>query len=122
MDNAAINAYWRDLSTILSVYVLTAALFFKHKAYKNEKEFRLLQLYRSDVTPPDVKRRYRKYEVVKYREFDWRGIKAGALKRIIVGPAADPGKGARFAEDCLAATNAGGVKVTSSGIPYRAIS
>jgi hypothetical protein len=121
LGRATINAYMRELGARLSQHVLTAALFFKHKAYKNEKEFRFLQIYMADVTPPDVKRRYRSYEIVKYREFDWRRIKASALKRIIVGPATDRGKGTRFAEDCLVAFGAGAVKVTPSSIPYRAV-
>ena len=101
---------------------MLAALFFKHKGYKNEAEFRFLQLYGANATPPDVRRRYRAYEFVKYREFDWRRLNAGALKQIVVGPAADPRKATRFAEDCLAAFNAGKVNVTLSEIPYRAVS
>jgi hypothetical protein len=122
LDGPIINAYMRELGARLSLHVLTAALFFKHKAYKNEKEFRFLQIYRADVTPPDVKRRYRSYEIVKYRVFDWRRLEATALKRIIVGPAADRRKGTQFAEDCLGAFNIGGVQVTPSSVPYRAVS
>jgi hypothetical protein len=68
-----------------------------------------------------VKRRYRSYELVKYREFDWRRVEAGALKRIIVGPAADRRKATRFAKECLAVFNPGAVEVTPSTIPYRAV-
>jgi hypothetical protein len=120
MDDASIKAYMTDLLSKLSMHILTAALFFKHKAYKNEQEFRFLKLFRYDVPPPDVKRRYRSYELVKYQEFDWRNVDAGALKRIIVGPAADRNKATRFANECLAGFNPGAVKVTESKIPYRA--
>jgi hypothetical protein len=100
---------------------LSAALFFKHKGYKNEKEFRFLQVFRADETPPELMQRFRSYEVVKYREFDWRLTTSGALKQIIVGPAADRHKAKRFAEDCLAAFNCGKVPATHSDIPYRAV-
>jgi hypothetical protein len=110
-----------ELSVELSVHALRAALFFKHEAYKNEREFRFLQVHRADVPPPEVKRRYRPYELVKYREFDWRRTQAGALKRVIVGPAADRGKATRFATECLAAFNGVAVEVTCSQIPYRAV-
>jgi hypothetical protein len=113
------SEYMRMLSSLLSVHAMSASLFFKHKAYKNEREFRFLQLYRADVVPPDIRRRYRAYELVKYRQFDWRAVDAGGLKQIIVGPAADFRKAGRFAEDCLAAFNPAWVDVVRSVIPYR---
>jgi hypothetical protein len=117
----AINPYMKNLSIKLALNALSAALFFKHKGYKNEKEFRFLQIFRTDETPPGVRQRYRSYEVVKHREFDWRRKSAGALKQIIVGPAADRHKGKRFAEDCLGAFNCAKVPITESDIPYRAM-
>jgi hypothetical protein len=124
MDGPTINAYMMDLSVSLSLHALRASLFFKHGAYINEKEFRFLQIYEAGTPLRNVKRRYRSYELVKYREFDWRCVAAGALKQIMVGPAADPTKGIRFAQDCLAEfhTPRGGVAVIPSGIPYRAVS
>ena len=121
MESATRNAYLKELSVTLSVHVLRAALFFKHEAYRNESEYRFLQIHRADVPPPEVKRRYRSYELVKYREFDWKRLQAGALKQIVVGPAADPAKATRFATDCLAACNVEDVEVVCSDIPYRAV-
>jgi len=121
MESASLHAYMKELSVTLSVHVLRAALFFKHEAYRNETEYRFLQIHRADVPPPEVKRRYRSYELVKYREFDWKRLQAGALKRIVVGPAADPAKATRFAADCLAACNVENVEVVRSEIPYRAV-
>ena len=57
---------------------------------------------------------------IRYREFDWRTI-TGALKQIIVGPAADRHKGKRFVEDCLAAFSREKVPIINSDIPYRAL-
>ena len=117
----AINPYMKNLFVKLTMYALSAALLFKHRGYKNEEEFRFLQVFKADETPPELMQRFRSDEVVKYREFDWRRTAAGALKQIIVGPAADRHKGKRFAEDCLAAFNYGKVPVTHSAIPYRAV-
>ena len=110
----------RELSVYLSVHVLYTALFFKHEAYRNEREYRFLELHRADV-PPEVKRRYRSYELVKYREFDWKRLQAGTLKRIVVGPAADRTKATRFATDCMATCHLGSVEIAYSEIPYRAV-
>ena len=121
LDSASINAYMKELSVSLSVHALRAALFFKHEAYKNESEYRFLQVHRADILPPEVKRRYRSYELVKYREFDWKRLQAGVLKQIVIGPAADRTKATQFAADCLAAFHGGTVQVACSQIPYRAI-
>jgi len=110
-----------DLYTWLTVYLLRAALFFKHAAYATEKEYRFLESYGADAQPPDVKLRARSYSLVEYREFDWRGVAAGALKRIVAGPAADHQEAARFATDCLRSCNAESVVIIRSGIPYRAV-
>jgi hypothetical protein len=116
----AIIPYMKALSIKLALNALSAALFFKHRGYKNESEFRFLQIFRADKPPPKLMQRFRSHEMVKYREFDW-GTIAGALKQIVVGPAADRHKGKRFAEDCLTAFNRDRVPVIHSEIPYRAL-
>lgn len=121
LSSRQINNYLRDLSINLSLYSLEAALYFKHKAYENEKEFRFLQISRSNIPAPNVKWRHQPYELVKYIEFDWRSLRPGALKRIVVGPAADQYKATRFVNDCLKAFHTGDVEVTRSEIPYRAV-
>jgi Protein of unknown function (DUF2971) len=121
LNGETIAAYMHQLAVKLLQNAVYASLFFKHEAYENEKEFRFLQVFSHGPSPPNLKQRFRTYELIKYREFDWRAIDAGALKQIIVGPAADRRKGERFAKDCLAAFNPGVVEVTPSGIPYRAV-
>jgi hypothetical protein len=110
----------KNLSIKLALNALSAALFFKHRGYENESEFRFLQIFRADEPPPELKRRFRSHEMVKYREFEW-GTIAGALKQIVVGPAGDRHKAQRFAEDCLTAFNRENVPVIHSDIPYRAV-
>jgi len=119
LTRSVINDYMHNLSVNLSVHVVQAALFFKHAAYDNEKEYRFMQLFRGDVPAPEVKRRLRRYELIKYREFNWRHLCPGALKRIVVGPAADRSKAHRFATDCLAAFHTGDIEIECSKIPYR---
>ncbi len=69
-----------QLTTLLRVHALHAAVHFKHEAYNNEKEYRFLEVHGGDQ-PPEVKLRVRRYSLIKYREFDWRTAAAGALKR-----------------------------------------
>jgi hypothetical protein len=92
LDSAIIDAYFRlvDLEMILqsgastvdiavlcthlTIYLLNVAIFFKHKAYENEKEYRFLQTYRADAQIAGVKWRPRRYSVVRYTEFDWKSV------------------------------------------------
>ncbi len=122
LGSSSINAYLQELSALLTVYALRAALFFKHEAYENESEYRFLQIHQGGPQPPpEVNRRYRSYELVKYRKFDWRQLGTEALKQIIVGPSADRPKATQFARDCLTAFHLGEVEILCSEIPYRAV-
>lgn len=121
LQSAAIDSFMTDLSVSLMTHTVNAALFFKHEAYDNEREYRFLQAYRHDAPPSEMKLRARRYSLIKYKEFDWRSVSAGALKRIVVGPAADHEKASQFARDCLRLCHAETVEITRSGIPYRAV-
>jgi hypothetical protein len=112
--------YMADLSVLLAMHVARSALFYKHEAYSNEKEYRFLQLHRADGSLPQVKFRSRPYSLVRYREFDWRGVAPQALKRIITGPSADQQRSIQFAKDCLREFHSGPVEISVSTIPYRA--
>jgi hypothetical protein len=89
LDRDATNEYMSDLSVNLSVPVLRSALFFKHNAYSNEREYRFLQLFMAGQGIPDLKYRARPNSLIRYREFDWRAVAPEALKKIVIGPAAD---------------------------------
>jgi len=121
LQSAAIGSFMTDLSVSLMTHMVNAALFFKHEAYDNEKEYRFLQAYRFDAPPIEMKLRAGRYSLIKYKEFDWRSVSAGALKGIVVGPAADHEKASQFAGDCLRLCHAETVAITRSGIPYRAV-
>jgi hypothetical protein len=116
MNSESITQYMVELSTRVSVNVLASALFFKHDAYRNEKEFRFLEIHSAgDTRPPEVKERSRGGTTVRYRELDWRRVCLEALKRIVVGPAADP----QMAHDHLAEFKVSDVSVEPSKVPYR---
>jgi hypothetical protein len=117
----ALHAYMMDLLVYHSMDVVRGIMFFKHEAYGNEKEFRFQELFRRDKPAPDVKYRRRGTSLVRYREFDWRKLAPGSLKKIVIGPAADRVKATRFARDYVAAFHADPDKVdiVYSKIPYR---
>jgi len=117
----ALHAYMMDLLVYHSMNVIRGVMFFKHEAYKNEKEYRFQQLFRHDKPAPAVKYRRRGTTLARYREFDWRKRASDSLKQVVIGPAADRVKAARFAKDCLAAfhPDANRVELVYSRIPYR---
>jgi hypothetical protein len=100
--------------------VLSVAVFFKRRAYKNEQEYRFEELSMTG-TVPDIKYRARPYTLIRYKEFDWRGAAPGSLKKIVVGPAsADSDKARQFSVDCLRRYHQEAVEICCSPIPYRA--
>jgi hypothetical protein len=121
LDSDILQAYMMELSVLVSLHTLRASLFFKHEAYRNEREFRFMQLHRADIVPPSVRLRARRSTLVKYRDFDWKSAAPAALTRIVIGPAADFDKAERFSKDCLNLFHSGKVNITRSTIPYRAL-
>ncbi len=119
--DAAINGYMEHLSVCFSVLVFWASLYFKHPAYLNEAEYRFLQIQRSDRPVEGVKYRSRPYSLVRYIEYNWRRFSPGALKEIIIGPAADRRRSETFARDCLhlIGIDETSVDIRFSSIPYR---
>ena len=107
-----------DLYAFLAIHALRTALVFKHEAYKNEKEFRFLEMHGADV--PEVKLKTRSYSLLRYREFDWRSAAPGALKQIVVGPAANYDRAFKFATDCLCSFHGTMIRPRRSKIPYAA--
>jgi hypothetical protein len=117
LENAAIRAYMSELSVSLSMHAVRAALFFKHEGYRHEQEYRFFQIFRADAPAPTVL--LRANPPVKYREFDWKAAAPTALRKIVVGPAADFDRGSQFATECLRKGNLVGIDIGRSTIPYR---
>ena len=112
-------AYRKQVCAALATRLLNAGLIFKHEAYSNEREYRFWQPHTEDTPVPGLRLKARPYSLVEYREYDWRSVAPAALKKIIVGPAADKQKAHLFAEDCLRSFHKGDVEIVFSGIPYR---
>ncbi|MGA9505323.1 MAG: DUF2971 domain-containing protein, partial [Terriglobales bacterium] len=114
--STAVQAEWY---TFLTLKALNAGLYFKHEAYSNEREYRFLEAHPSDQPVPGVKIRHRPYSLIRYREFNWRQLAPGALKQIVIGPAADRQQAHQFVGDCLRFFHSGTVRISRSNIPYR---
>jgi Protein of unknown function (DUF2971) len=121
MNSVALREYMGELLVLVWMHCLRAALFFKHEAYANEAEYRFLQIHMAGPHPAaEVKFRMRPYELVRYREFDWRVSANGAVSTILVGPAGDEAKASLFASECVRAFHSdSSVIVVPSRIPYR---
>jgi Protein of unknown function (DUF2971) len=118
----ALHAYMMNLLIAHALNGIRRIMFFKHEAYKNENEYRFQQLFRYGKPAPAVKYRQQPSSLVRYyREFDWRRSAPSALKKIVIGLAADRDKANRFARDCLTAFHADprSVELVYSNIPYR---
>lgn len=119
-DMHFVNQYMSELSVVFTLPILRSAIFFKHEAYKNEEEYRFLDLRQAGPVE-GLKFRTRPYALVRYREFDWKTAAPAALKKIVVGPAGDQVAAARYADACLRAFHpSASVNVSASAIPYKA--
>jgi len=115
-----INCYIRELLVRLLMLLFSSAIFFKHHAYSNEREYRFLSMHRAGPVP-DQKFRSRPHSLIRYREFDWKTVVGESLKEIVIGPAADPNLAFPFVRNCLHAYHPGtDIRVRQSDIPYRA--
>lgn len=95
--------FLRAVTLRLAQGCVNASVFFKHPAYKSEREYRFIQLHTYDNKLEAVKFRCKPYRLVRHMEYQWRDPAAIALKAVISGPAADPVTSRQFALDCLKA-------------------
>lgn len=95
------EAFHLQLSAQLALALYNISMYFKHTGYRNEREYRFLQVFAVGQPVPNLKRRTRPYTLVKYREFDWMSVAAESLVEIVIGPSADKRVAFEFADDCL---------------------
>lgn len=121
LSNPVINDYMKRLSIALGNSVFRAALYFKHEAYKAEREYRFLQVRAIDHPLNDLKYRARRHSLVRFTEFDWKEAHPDTLCEIVIGPAAPEESARSFIESCLASAGLerARVAVRHSKIPYR---
>jgi Protein of unknown function (DUF2971) len=124
LSNAALHDSIRNeclnrLCGWFSQNAMLASLYFKHVAYRNEKEFRLIHIDpRNEL---QVKYNLRPYSQIEYVEFDWKSVAPDALQGVRVGPdAGNQARAIQFARDCLTAFRYSDVTVKPSEIPFRA--
>lgn len=121
LSNAIINEFMKNLFISLGILILRAAVLFKHEAYKNEQEYRFLQIRGIHESVDDLGYRARLNSLIRFTELDWKTKDQHVLREIVIGPAADENSAKSFAQDCL---YVGGfdpdrVIIRKSGIPYR---
>lgn len=121
LNNMIINEFMKELSVVLGLHAIRASIFFKHKAYKNEEEFRFLQLRELNGSLEDLKQRVRNYSFIRFAEFDWMSKNQSVLREIFIGPAADQVAAKLFVQNCLRDNGFDEEKITikCSTIPYR---
>ena len=121
LSEEVISQFMQSLSVRLAASCFGISLYFKHKAYSNEQEYRFLQVYPADRMVPDLNFRSRPYSLVRYRDFDWKSIAAESVKEIIIGPAGDQKVAIKFAYDCLREYLPADriTPIKASEIPYR---
>jgi hypothetical protein len=104
-----------------SAECVASSTLFKHRAYLNEHEYRLLKLFAAGAPLPALRYRMRAHTLHRYFEFNWKAKSANALKRIVIGPSADRLASQRFVRSCLKEFHLSGgqVDVDVSDIPFK---
>jgi hypothetical protein len=121
MSAGAINEFMKQLSIYASFHAGHSALYFKHKAYAQEKEYRFLQMYAAGAPVVDLLYRARGSLFVRYTPFEWADQFGSSLKGIIIGPAADGRRAREFVRECLRHSGRNGLNISirRSRVPYR---
>ena len=116
-----LREYMRRLTVSFSVAVFHSALYFKHFAYRAEEEYRFLEIQRGDKPAVGALFRTRPYGLLRYIQLGWRIRASGALKEIVIGPAADKEQAEQFITACLDAYGYRSqlIKIIQSPMPYR---
>jgi len=118
---STVAQFMRILSERLSLCAVRAALLFKHEAYSNEAEYRLLHIRPINDDLSDIKLRPRDTALIRFMEIAWRSDGCQPLREILIGPAADETKATEFAQICLrrAGIDTETIHIRKSTIPYR---
>ena len=118
---AVSGEYLGRLAVEMAIKILHVATYFKHEGWREEREYRFLEIVRRNFELDQLKTRRRGDMEVRYREFDWKAVAINSLKEIVIGPGMPGKEGHDHAVEYL---NAMGippelVKIYASGIPYR---
>jgi len=121
LPELVIREYMKELSMQLGLCVTRAAIFFKHQAYENEREYRFLQIREFNAPMHDVQHRARRTSLVRFIDFPWKHVAQDALRSIVIGPASDESAARAFIDKCIriAGIQSNVVSVGKSDVPYR---
>ena len=116
------DAQLKKLAVDLLYAMMFKALYFKHHAYRSEREYRILLLSSGfEPEPAGLQKRATRNDVVDYLTLDWKSSFASALRSIKVGPAANMPKSLVFlqkAKDMYLPSNFS-LTIDQSTIPFR---
>jgi hypothetical protein len=113
------DKFYRRLGATLTISSIDVAVNFKHRAYENEQEYRITEVFSNRRPLPGCKWFRRPHELVRYIELDWRSRFPNAIREVVIGPAGEASKNERFVVDCVKAYHDGEVYVRRSNIPFR---
>ena len=111
--------FFLELGSYLVTWGMFISLGHKDEAFKNEGEYRLLQLHLTNRPRSGIHTRMRYGKVARYRKFDWRISGRPILKSIVIGPGLDPDRSEDFVQGCLREYKSNKVSIRSSNIPLR---
>lgn len=110
------------LAMELASDIVRTALLFKHSAYRNEQEYRLIEIHAKGA-PLGNRHRERKRDgtMVPAVAINWRDKGRSALTSIMIGPAANEARAREVVNSCLQADgfHVNAVNVSKSPIPFR---
>jgi len=121
VDRQAVGRMFGKIGTNLMFAFIYTALYFKHPAYRTEREYRYLVVTVPGAVPPGLLKRPRRSKLIDYLEMDWKAQHAASLKSIRVGPAADWSRAQTFVMESLGLHLPGSAPIVldQSKVPFR---
>ena len=116
----AMGTMFGKIGTNLMFALIYTALYFKHPAYRYEREYRYLIVTRPNQILPGLLKRPRRMKLIDYLNLDWKTQFSSSLKSLRVGPAADYSRAQTFVRQTLGLHLPGqSIRFDQSKIPFR---
>lgn len=81
-----VEKYYNGLIGTIGANLISASASHKHEAYKEEEEYRILQLFGLGYDHSQTKFRYCRNKLSRYIEFNWKSVCPESLTSIWIGP------------------------------------
>lgn len=121
LTKAEFREFFSEISAAFSIAVLQSSLFFKHEGYRDEAEYRFMEIHHTDGLAREVRSRQRAGDKISYVTYDWRRVAVSALTTITVGPASNQEQAVQLVADYLREFDLPHVRILRSQIPYRSV-